>query len=187
MKKILLIVFLLILCTLSFAEVKSISNIDSFKFDAREITILNGKKRIKEYHVIAVLPDKIRKEITFPEENKGEVYIYDGPTKIVYLPLFEQSYKEQLDNEENYIIKVLRDLKAKELSDPQFKKNFYSGNIKELQYNGGLTIKFEKLEKVSNYYFPVKIAVYDNGSLISEVMIKNVTINPTISEGAFTI
>lgn len=187
MKKIIVSILLCILSIVSMAQLKTVSSIESFRFDAREITIVNNRKRIKEYKVVADLPDHIRKEITFPKENQGEVYIYKGDKKIVYLPLFEQSYEEQLDNEENYIIKVLKDLKEKEQADPQFKQDFYAGKVTEISYENGLKINFDKLERVSGYYFPVKISVYDGGALISEVVIKNVIVNPSIGKDEFEI
>ena len=171
----------------SIAHGNTISNIDSFKFEAREITTLNNRKRITEYKVSAKLPDLIRKEITFPKENMGEVYIYNKDKKIVYLPLFEQSYEETLDNEENYIIKVMKDLKEKEQLDPVFKEDFYAGNVKEISYENGLRIYFEKLDRISGYYFPVNIKVYDGEHLISEVVIKNVKVNPTFTKKEFEI
>lgn len=187
MKKIFIGVLLCMLGVFSIAHGKTISNIDSFKFEAREITTLNNRKRITEYKVSAKLPDLIRKEITFPKENMGEVYIYNKDKKIVYLPLFEQSYEEKLDNEENYIIKVMKDLKEKEQLDPVFKEDFYAGNVKEISYENGLRIYFEKLDRISGYYFPVNIKVYDGEHLISEVVIKNVKVNPTFTKKEFEI
>ena len=187
MKKIIVTMLLCMLSLVSMAQIKTVSNIESFKFDAREITIVNNKKRIKEYKVAAKLPDLIRKEITFPKENQGEVYIYKKDKKIVYLPLFEQSYEEDLDNEENYIIKVIKDLKEKEEFDPVFKEDFYAGRVSEISYENGLRIHFDKLDRISGYYFPVKISVYDGKSLISEVVIKNVQVNLPLGKEEFEI
>jgi len=187
MKKIIVSMLLCVLSIVSVAQMKTVSSIESFKFDAREVTIVNNKKRVKEYKVSAQLPDLIRKEITFPAENKGEVYLYKKDKKIVYLPLFEQSYEEDLDNEENYIIKVIKDLKEKEKADPVFKEDFYAGRIKEISYENGLRIQFDKLDRISGYYFPVKIRVYDGNSLISEVVIKNVQVNIPLGKEEFEI
>ena len=187
MKKIIVTMLLCMLSVISVAATKTVSSIESFKFDAREITIINNKKRIKEYKVVAKLPDLIRKEITFPVENKGEVYLYKKDKKVVYLPLFEQSYEEELDNEENYIIKVMKDLKEKEMRDPVFKEDFYAGRVNEISYENGLRIHFDKLDRVGGYYFPTKISVYDGESLISEVVIKNAEINIPLGKEAFEI
>ncbi len=187
MKKLFISVLLCLLGIVSMAQTKTVSSIESFKFDAREVTVVNNRKRVKEYKVAAKLPDLIRKEITFPEENKGEVYIYKKDKKIVYLPLFEQSYEENLDNEENYIIKVIKDLKEREQADPVFKEDFYAGRIKEISYENGLKIKFDKLDRISGYYFPVKIRVYDVDALISEVVIKNVQVNLPLGKEEFEI
>jgi outer membrane lipoprotein-sorting protein len=105
----------------------------------------------------------------------------------VYLPLFEQSYEEELDDEENYIIKVIKDIKTKEQKDSKFKNDFYSGKIKELEYESGLRIVFEKLENIKGYYFPVQITVYDGGSKLSEVILKKIVINPQFKISEFEI
>ncbi|WP_319202858.1 hypothetical protein [uncultured Ilyobacter sp.] len=187
MKKICLVLFFILINISSFSAEKTLSDIKSFQFDAREVTLINGKKRVKDYNIKAVLPDLIKKEIIFPEENKGEIYIYNKNKKIVYLPLFEQSYEEELDDEENYIIKVIKDIKTKEQKDSKFKNDFYSGKIKELEYESGLRIVFEKLENIKGYYFPVQITVYDGGSKLSEVILKKIVINPRFKVSEFEI
>jgi outer membrane lipoprotein-sorting protein len=187
MKKICLIMFFIFINILSIASGKTLSDIKSFQFDAREVTSINGKNRVKDYNVKAILPDLIKKEIVFPEENKGEIYIYNKNKKIVYLPLFEQSYEEELDDEENYIIKVIKDIKTKEQKDSKFKRDFYSGKVKEIEYESGLRIVFEKLEEVRGYYFPVQITVYDGDSKISEIMLKKIIINPEFKSSEFKI
>lgn len=187
MKKIWIFSLLFVINIVALASQKTLSDIKSFQFNVREVTVINGKNRTKDYSVKAVLPDLIKKEIIFPEENKGEIYVYNKNKKLIYLPLFEQSYEEELDDEENYIIKVIRDIKEKEQNDPGFKQDFYNGKIKELKYESGLKIVFEKLEDVRGYYFPVQITVYDGKSKISEIMLKQIIINPEFQSKEFKI
>ncbi len=187
MKKIYLLTFFFIINIIVSASGKTLSEIKSFQFNAREVTSINGKNRVKDYSVKAVLPDLIKKEIIFPEENKGEIYIYNKDKKIVYLPLFDQSYEEELDDEENYIIKVIKDIKEKEQIDSKFKRDFYSGKVKEISYESGLRIVFEKLEDIKGYYFPVQITVYDGEFKISEIMLKEIVINPEYQDEEFKI
>lgn len=187
MKKIYILSLLFVINIITLASTKTLSDIESFQFNVREMTVINGKNRTKDYSVKGVLPDLIKKVILFPEENKGEIYIYNKNKKIIYLPLFEQSYEEELDEEENYIIKVIRDIKEKEQKDTKFKKDFYSGKIKELKYESGLKIVFERLEDINGYYFPVQITVYDGKSKISEVMLKEIIINPKFQSEEFKI
>ncbi|MEE0138986.1 MAG: hypothetical protein U0I28_11460, partial [Fusobacterium ulcerans] len=77
MKKWILICFLLIFFT-AFSSEKRISNIKNLAFSTQETLVVNSGERETGYDVKFQVPDKIRKEITFPEMNKGELYIYNG-------------------------------------------------------------------------------------------------------------
>lgn len=184
-KLILLLSFILV--TLGALGASNLSNIETFSFNAREIKVVNNKNRVIEYSIIAQLPDNIRKEISYPTINEGEIHIYSKDTKKVYIPLLEIVDSKTLTNEENYIIKVVKDLKKKELEDPKFKEEFYKGQVTELRYDNGIRIVFDKLEKVDGYYFPVKISVYDGDTLQGEVVLKDIKINVKVGKEAFEI
>ena len=103
MKKWILTVFLLIFFT-AFSSEKRISDIKNLAFSTQEILVVNGKERETKYDIKFQVPDKIKKEITFPELNKGELYIYNKNEKTIYLPIFHQITHEKISNDENRII-----------------------------------------------------------------------------------
>ena len=106
MKKWILTCFLLIFFT-TFSSEKRISNIKNLAFSTQETLVVNSGERETGYDVKFQVPDKIRKEITFPEMNKGELYIYNGNEKTIYLPIFQQVTHEKISSDENRIIEVI--------------------------------------------------------------------------------
>ena len=94
MKKYLILLFIFIQ-GLVFSATKSLSDIKTVKFDVVEKTTVKSKKKEISYKVDFELPNKIKKEVTAPELNKGEIYLYDytANKKVVYLPLFNEVKK----------------------------------------------------------------------------------------------
>ena len=91
MKKIILLTYFLFQ-VLVFSATKSLSTIKTLKFSVNEITTVNSKKRELKYSIDFKLPNKIKKEVLYPDLNKGEIYIYDYSKnkKSVYLPIFNE-------------------------------------------------------------------------------------------------
>ena len=143
MKKWILTVFLLIFFT-AFSSEKRISDIKNLAFSTQEILVVNGKERETKYDIKFQVPDKIKKEITFPELNKGELYIYNKNEKTIYLPIFHQITHEKISNDENRIIEVINYIFEKEKKDINFRKKYYNSEIKEISLDDGVKIKFDK-------------------------------------------
>ena len=76
MKKFIILLFIFIQ-GLVFSTTKSLSDIKTLKFDVIEKTNVKSKKREISYKIDFMLPNKIKKEVTAPELNKGEIYLYD--------------------------------------------------------------------------------------------------------------
>ena len=186
MKKWILTVFLLIFFT-AFSSEKRISDIKNLAFSTQEILVVNGKERETKYDIKFQVPDKIRKEITFPELNKGELYIYDGSEKTIYLPIFQQITREKISSDENRIIEVINYIFEKEKKDTNFRKKYYNNEIKEISLEDGVTIKFNKFEKIDGYLLPVSFELFDDEIKIGIINIKNYQINPEFDGKEFVL
>ena len=152
MKKYLILLFILIQ-GLVFSATKSLSDIKTLKFDVVEKTNIKSKKREISYKIDFILPNKIKKEVTAPELNKGEIYIYDYSKnkKVVYLPMFN----EVKDN-------------AKK---PQ------SLNIDEQ-----VTVDILSYIEVEGYILPEVVDIKDSGTKVGNIKISNLQINPKLEE-----
>ena len=92
MKKVILLIFIMSI-SLFGKESNEFKKIDTFKAIITETSNLNNKKIIKEYEVLALLPDQLMKKIISPSINKGEIYLYNGENKNYLL-----SYIRSKDN-----------------------------------------------------------------------------------------
>ena len=122
MKKYLILLFILIQ-GLVFSATKSLSDIKTLKFDVVEKTTIKSKKREISYKIDFILPNKIKKEVTVPELNKGEIYIYDYSKnkKVVYLPMFNEVKETQIVDDENRIIKAINKIIEEETEEVEEK------------------------------------------------------------------
>lgn len=186
MKKWILTVFLLIFFT-AFSSEKRISDIKNLAFSTQEILGVNGKERETKYDIKFQVPDKIKKEITFPELNKGELYIYNKNEKTIYLPIFHQITHEKISNDENRIIEVINYIFEKEKKDINFRKKYYNSEIKEISLDDGVKIKFDKFEKINGYILPVSFELFDDEIKIGIINIKNYQINPEFDGKEFVL
>ena len=186
MKKWILTCFLLIFFT-AFSSEKRILDIKKLAFFTKETLVVNGKERETRYNVKFQVPDKIRKEITFPEMNKGELYIYNGNEKTIYLPIFQQITHEKISSDENRIIEVINYIFEKEKKDINFRKKYYNNEIKEISLEDGVTIKFNKFEKINGYLLPVSFELFDNDIKIGVINIKNYQIDPKFDGKEFVL
>lgn len=186
MKKWILMCFLLIFFT-AFSSEKRISNIKKLVFFTQETLVVNGKERETGYDVKFQVPDKIRKEITFPEMNKGELYIYNGNEKSIYLPIFQQITHEKISSDENRIIEVINYIFEKEKKDINFRKKYYNSEIKEISLEDGVIIKFNEFEKIAGYLLPVSFEIFDDEIKIGLINIKNYQIDPEFDGKEFVL
>jgi len=185
MKK--LILYLFIFSLSLFAEDKNeLKKINTFKAIFTENTNLNNRKKTKEYEVLASLPDKLIKKMISPSINKGEIYLYNGTHKTIYYPLLEQTIDQKIDEDENYTLKFIRDLKSND-DNVDFKVVKSHNQIQKIIYNDGITIKFESFSKINGINFPTHVRILDENIEISELIIKNIEINISLTEKDFSL
>lgn len=187
MIKKLVVIFFLLIESLTFSKEKSISEIKTLEFLTNESIFLNQENRKTDYNIKFQIPDKIKKEIISPELNKGEIYIYRDGEKLVYLPLFEQISCEKVSADENRIIQVINYIFEQEKTNSDFNKKYYSSKISELVLKDGIKIKFEKFKKIDGYLLPVSFKIYDKDIKIGDVEITEYKVNPIFSKEEFKL
>lgn len=186
MKKLILLCFLLVF-TAVFSVEKRISDIKTLEFITKEKIIVNGRNRDTEYNIKFQIPDKIKKEMLLPEINKGELYIYNGDEKLVYLPIFDQTTREKVSSDENRIIEIINYIFEKEKNDMNFRKKYYNMEIKEIALEDGVRIIFNSFENVDDYILPKVFELYDNDIKIGDIYIEGYKINPRFNEKEFIL
>lgn len=108
MKKLILIMSIFILTTLSFT---STFVEKSFKAHVKEISKINNTNRVKEYD-IEYTPGKLIIKVLSPEVNKGEIYTYTKENKTVYYPKLKKTEVEELDEEESNLFNIIEELRG---------------------------------------------------------------------------
>lgn len=168
MEKIKYFLLFLIISLITFG--KSIDSIKDITFEVEEKLYMNNDTKKSEYVIKYIKPDFIRKEVLKPELNKGEIYIYSEGKKIVYLPLFDQISEESIVNREDNTLESLNYImKEKELKD------------REMTLKNGITLKLEKLKKVSGYTLPESLTIYDGKIKVASLKIKNYRIDSNLN------
>ncbi len=190
------ILFLIMLIFGITITAQDFTNIKNFSATVSEKTIVNKKERKKSYVLFVKFPDKIYKEMISPEINKGEIYIYNGNKKTVYIPLLDQKSEKEADSDENYIIKVIKNLREVDISklksgvvkneDGIYKINTSTLLIEEAVYDDNI-VKFLNYDKISGNNFPKKVEVYENGSLVSQIEFTNIKVNDGIEDKKFKL
>jgi len=182
-----LILYFFIFSLSLFAEDKNeFTKINTFKAVIIENSHLNKRKKTKEYQVLASLPDKLIKKMISPSINQGEIYLYNGSNKTIYYPLLEQTINQEINKDENYTLKFIRDLKSLDES-VDFKVVKSNDKIQEIIYNDGITIKFESFSKKNGINFPTHVRILDDNIEVSELIIKDIEINIPVSEKDFSL
>jgi outer membrane lipoprotein-sorting protein len=185
MKK--LIFFIFIMSISLFAKgVDGFEKIKTFRATITESSNLNNQKKTKEYHILALLPDQLKKEMISPSINKGEIYVYKGKNKTIYYPLLEQIIEQKIDENENYTLRFIRDLSS-HTDNPNFKLIKSNNQVKEIVYNDGITIKFESFTTINEIKFPTHVKIFDNSMEVSDLMIKDIEINLPVSKKELSI
>lgn len=179
MKRIILI--LLVLFNF-FSYGKELEQINNLTMIVSENIKLNKEIKKSKYKLQYIYPNFIRKDIFEPEFNKGEIYIYSGEKKIVYLPFFNQKTEEKIAEDENEVLKAINFILNKIRYDESFKKDYYSKKIKEIVLDSGNTIKIENLKKYDEYLLPTSFKIKDKDNEIGELKIESYQINLDISE-----
>ena len=183
MKKYLILLFILIQ-GLVFSATKSLSDIKTLKFDVVEKTNIKSKKREISYKIDFMLPNKIKKEVTAPDLNKGEIYLYDYTTnqKVVYLPMFNEVKETQIVDEENRIIKAINKIIEEEKKNKEFSKNYSAKKAQSLNIDGQVTVDILSYLEVEGYILPEVVDIKDGGTKVGNIKISNIQINPKLEE-----
>ena len=183
MKKYLILLFILIQ-GLVFSATKSLSDIKTLKFDVVEKTNIKSKKREISYKIDFILPNKIKKEITAPELNKGEIYIYDYSKnkKVVYLPMFNEVKETQIVDDENRIIKAINKIIEEEKENKEFSKNYNAKKPQSLNIDEQVTVDILSYIEVEGYILPEIVDIKDSGTKVGNIKISNLQINPKLEE-----
>ena len=187
MKKYLILLFILIQ-GLVFSATKSLSDIKTLKFDVVEKTNIKSKKREISYKIDFILPNKIKKEVTAPELNKGEIYIYDYSKnkKVVYLPMFNEVKETQIVDDENRIIKAINKIIEEEKKNKEFSKNYNAKKPQNLNIDEQVSIDILSYIEVDGYIFPEAVEIKDGGTKVGDIKISNLKINPILDSKTFT-
>ncbi|ALF17088.1 hypothetical protein [Fusobacterium animalis] len=183
MKKYLILLFIFIQ-GLIFSATKSLSDIKTLKFDVVEKTNIKSKKREISYKIDFILPNKIKKEVTAPELNKGEIYIYDYSKnkKVVYLPMFNEVKETQIVDDENRIIKAINKIIEEEKKNKEFSKNYNAKKPQSLNIDEQVTVDILSYIEVEGYILPEVVDIKDSGTKVGNIKISNLQINPKLEE-----
>ena len=183
MKKYLILLFILIQ-GLVFSATKSLSDIKTLKFDVVEKTNIKSKKKEISYKIDFILPNKIKKEVTAPELNKGEIYIYDYSKnkKVVYLPIFNEVKETQIVDDENRIIKAINKIIEEEKKNKEFSKNYNAKKPQSLNIDEQVTVDILSYIEVEGYILPEVVDIKDSGTKVGNIKISNLQINPKLEE-----
>ena len=183
MKKYLVLLFIFIQ-GLVFSATKSLSDIKTLKFDVVEKTNIKSKKREISYKIDFILPNKIKKEVTAPELNKGEIYIYDYSKnkKVVYLPIFNEVKETQIVDDENRIIKAINKIIEEEKKNKEFSKNYNAKKPQSLNIDEQVTVDILSYIEVEGYILPEVVDIKDSGTKVGNIKISNLQINPKLEE-----
>lgn len=183
MKKYLILLFILIQ-GLVFSATKSLSDIKTLKFDVVEKTNIKSKKREISYKIDFILPNKIKKEVTAPELNKGEIYIYDYSKnkKVVCLPMFNEVKETQIVDDENRIIKAINKIIEEEKKNKEFSKNYNAKKPQSLNIDEQVTVDILSYIEVEGYILPEVVDIKDSGTKVGNIKISNLQINPKLEE-----
>ena len=183
MKKFIILLFIFIQ-GLVFSTTKSLSYIKTLKFDVIEKTNVKSKKREISYKIDFMLPNKIKKEVTAPELNKGEIYLYDysANKKVVYLPMFNEVKETQIIDEENRIIKAINKIIEEEKKNKEFSKNYNAKKPQSLNIDDQVIVDILSYVEVEGYILPEVVDIKDDGTKVGNIKISNIQINPKLEE-----
>lgn len=166
---------------------KDLSKLNTLRFNTEEKQVINGKEKTLKYNISIEFPNKIKKEMFFPEMNKGELYVYDGENKQVYLPIFDELKETKVDSEENKIIKTIN--KIRDLKDPKLKQEYQNKKLKNLYIDDDkkILINIKEYIEIADYILPKIIEIKDENISLGTVSIKDIEINPVFDKDEFKI
>ncbi len=183
------ICLIFMLSTMLYGQSKSLSSLKKLRFTVDEKVKMNNKKREKKYNIIFEIPNRVRKEIIFPEINRGEIYIYNNSKKITYLPIFDEYKVTEIDGEENQIIQAVNKIIELEKTDKKFKKKYLKKEKQTLFLDKNTKVVLKDYKEVGNYILPQKIKIEDSLNNIEvDVSLNKIKVNDDeIAEETFVL
>lgn len=166
---------------------KSISQVKRMELIIEDNIKINKNFRKTSYNLKFIIPDIIKKEMLFPELNKGEIYIYNKGKKLTYLPMFNQKKIEDSSAGENTIIEVINYIFKAEKSDEDFKREYYARRVKGIKLGENTVIEFKKFNIYEGYLFPEVMSIKENNQYIGEIKITSLKINTMFDMNEFQI
>lgn len=186
-----IVFFIMLLLNFSVYAIKDLSSLKTLKFDVKETQFSHNtaktQQKLIKYSIDLEFPDRIRKEISYPDINKGELYIYNGTKKTIYLPIFEEYKDSEVDVDENEIIRILNSLKDIE-KDKTKRKKYLDKTLDGLFFkNSNINVKFSKYTEVDDYVLPSEIEIFQDNIKLAKIEIYNIMTNPTLKKEMFEI
>lgn len=178
MKK--LVLLMIIVCNFTFSN--SFDRINSLSAKISEKTVANKNIKEKAYIFQMKYPNKVYKEMISPKINLGEKYVYNGNKKSVYYPLLKESFKEEINADENYILQAIKVIK-----EGKNKLILVNNEVKEVKFGDGIKAVFSEYKNIDEMNFPFKVMIYQDEVLYSTLYFADVKINSPIDEKIFKI
>lgn len=188
MRKTLVIINLLLIFTLlQGAKINTgLEKIKTLKIQViEERKVVENKKEIltSKYDLIMVLPDKLKKIQTYPEINKGEVYIYTKGKKTVYLPFFDQVTEESIKDEKT-ILDYFKEIVKLSQEDEEFAKGIKLG--KSSFYSGkDIRVDLKGIYKSEGIYLPTRMEIFEKNDSVAKLIFNNIVINSDVKASEF--
>ncbi len=176
MKKMTLILIWIISQVGLFASYQRIYDIKDLYSVVKETTFINGEEREKNYTIEYIETDYLRKEVTFPNVNKGEIFQYSGNKSLVYIPLFNEVIENKSDDKSNFL-PIINNLKDKDKNDKNFIDNYYKLKVSELDYENNYKIKINKYGDVNNFLIPIDMDILERGNKVANIKLETIKIN----------
>lgn len=190
MKKIAII--FVILSTVIFSEINpgssGLSTLKTIKARVKEENyFINNDKVVSDYMLFLQLPDKIKKIQSFPEINKGEIYIYSNGIKTTYLPFFDQVSEEKVSLNEKNIINYLNEIVNLEKNNKKFREDYLTKEVVVIKKENGELIELKTITKIDNVYIPTEINVFKDKNQLINIKLEQVEINPILKKDEFKL
>ncbi|MGL6154078.1 MAG: LolA family protein [Cetobacterium sp.] len=169
------------------ASNKELSTIKDLQGFVLENTAINNRKIEKKYNIQLIIPNLLKKEMVFPEMNKGEIYLYKDGKRYVYLPIFNEVSEDRSDSDTNNFLNIMNYIIKETKENKEFRKNYYEGKIKKLSLKDNIIVNLLEYKSIEGYLLPTKIDVYSGKEKMGTLIFSNIKINQNLKEDDFKI
>lgn len=172
----------------SFAkEYQRIEKLSQFQFKIVEKDFHQGREKDLHYQLNISFPYLFRKEVTYPKMNQGEIYLYTGKEKKVYLPIFKQTKVTAVSENDNAILNTIQSLFQKMKTDKKLQKDYYSKKETKVDLEKGYQILLRSYVEIGDYIFPQDWEIQERGEKIATLHFSEIVLNPNLKEKDFQI